>query len=1433
MNNITVHRQFTTQRNDILFPIGDGSKTIKDFLDAVGIEEIDYDYLHVYIGDIYVEKDMYTFVRPKSTTEVKIVMLPQGSDENFALIVMIGLAVVAGPAGLALAGGQAGWLATGYAIGITIAGSLIIGALFPPPEAPEIAEGTEGSPALTIAGSRNSFPYGKSVPRIYGTVKFFPPYAAQPYTLSEGGVQYLYMVFDFGYGPLELTDLKIGDTPIGDYTEVDVNIIEEVSSSQDLDYFTNDIDIENVNVNLEDGDPATIRTTSSEFNYAQFDLYFGGGLYAKGNEGNLLYEYVDFELVVKNESDIDVSSDFELRLNPLPPGVVSNVTDLDFHLWGVTEDGFSITYIVRAKPGITKPDFIKIELSRISSTEAGSVRVNSCSYTTLRTFKIGTCFNQFRLIDEIGMTYASHTMVEIKIKATDQLSGTLEKFNAIASSKLRKWNGTSFDAPAITDNPAWVYADILTGSMNQRAKDDSKINWGELKRWADFCDILAQGQNGISTKAHTCNFVLDYSSTIYKLLNEISAIGRGSPDIYDDMYSVIFDEPKTSKVQLFTNMNTSDFNSNRTYTEIPDAVKINFRDPESDWQMRELIVYNDGFDVSNAKVFEEINAPMLTNSNEAYRNGRYWLKQATLRKENISFKTDLEWLECKRGSLVGLQMDVIKSGGTVARIKTVVGQVVTVDTDPAMNGNDVLFFELRQSNGTIVSGPVAFYNLNDQYTVDLGISGASTGDMIVFNGFNQETYNLLVRKIDVNSDQTATLTCVEYAPELFDLASDPVPVYDPSINNVFYNPNNAPPILADLVIDEVINFVNKIPYVTLTLRYIPSLGSVPAYYRIYKQDLNTLEWIYQGTSTGLSFVWGDSILALEGPVIGAELRFSVVGVSDDGNHIDPSVGRQAFITPQGDTTIPEAPDYFVVEDTAENLRRFWWGYNETTEPEDLEGYVLRYTRSTRNPPEWGAATPLHDGVLINPPFEIRALPTGVQQVILRSQDTSKNLSDISNIITFNMGDRPVANVLFTRNFSDLNWPGFTVSGNPDTTTTPGILSADLTSSGNMWSATASTLMWTDDSELMWTTATDAFSWAENVTVPGTEGGITTIDWQGNGEVKVSYAEGVYPDDFLSRFSKTTDPTLNIEPYNIEDASFTNSNVTITPNYAISRRGYLEAFRLQDLRADWFSNISQQFSVSIGDYSWSFDIAKTIGSTVYPFVRFQGTGGATLLNNFYINLNTGETDAFQVIGLTSKQIIDNGDYWTVQITGTVTTQTLLSLQLFPAYASGTWLSQVDSNTLVDEITLWSWGVVKSATAWNPIGLLESTLYTGTGAGIIPYTSPMHLDSGDYAVLIESPKSIDINTITNMQWTTDVPDINEWFDDFAVADTGDTTITLTKPFTAITNVSITVQADGNNSRYCVVQSKSISAITVRCYNGGNSQVAGTIDVRVQGY
>lgn len=120
-------------------------------------------------------------------------------------------AVTAGSAALAMS------LAT---MGVNLVGSLLVNALFPirPPE-----QGNAGAfknTNLIQGGSNRENQYG-SIPVVLGRLRYTPPVGAKTFVENDGDTSYLRMLAIWGYGPLQVTDVKLGNVPLSSYDEIE------------------------------------------------------------------------------------------------------------------------------------------------------------------------------------------------------------------------------------------------------------------------------------------------------------------------------------------------------------------------------------------------------------------------------------------------------------------------------------------------------------------------------------------------------------------------------------------------------------------------------------------------------------------------------------------------------------------------------------------------------------------------------------------------------------------------------------------------------------------------------------------------------------------------------------------------------------------------------------------------------------------------------------------------------------------------------------------------------------------------------------------------------------------------------------------------------------------------------------------------------------
>lgn len=706
-----------------LIPVGNS------LADAVaGLQGLEPEMVELFVGEVHVPRERWHGIRPRAGLEVEARAVP-----GAPAAIGIGAALAGSWATNALVaiGISSTWAAVA-GVAVTFAIQAIASALFTPKTQSFEAE-KDSRPTYSISGARNDMRPWQSVPVVMGTHRMTPPHGAIPYTEVAGSSQYLRMVLVWGYGPVEVSDLRIGNTPLSSFKDIEIEHDLD-GTLGDPSLYPNQIEQTDINIKLAEN-TFVERTTAADCDEVLITLVFPNGLYAVDEEdGDREYAHAIVRGDYRAVGDTSWTQFHNERYEAKKNTPIYKAGRVVFPVRGQYE----VRFTRDEDQSDTKTTEMVHWLNMKSVTYGDVVSVPGIAKTAVR------------------------------IKATGQLNSVIDQFNALVSRKIPVWNGSAWAGAVATSNPAAIFRDVLRGAAN--AKSTTATADDVLGDWFEFCET-----EGLTYKA-----ILEQQVPLAELLDEIAAAGFASKQLIDGAWGVIIDRPQATVVQHFTPRNTWGFSGAISYPEQPHALRVQFTNEDRNFEADERIVCDDGWTEETATKYEVIRPAGATTADLAYRMGRHFLASGRLRPEQFSFSVDFENLVAVRGDLVRLTHDVALVGQAAARIKDVTGTTVTLDDYVTFEAGKTYGLRVRAADGTSLLAVATGTGSTKAITVS-DATGMAVGDLAMFGESGQESILCLVQSIEPGDELSAQVTCIPYNADVYS-AADVIPDYQSVIS---------------------------------------------------------------------------------------------------------------------------------------------------------------------------------------------------------------------------------------------------------------------------------------------------------------------------------------------------------------------------------------------------------------------------------------------------------------------------------------------------------------------------------------------------------------------------------------------------------------------------------------------------------------------------
>lgn len=691
-----------------------------------------------------VPRRWWPHVRPHGGTSVAVRLVP-GDPFGFAINIAMFLS-----ANTALGAAAINVLAYGAATAVTALGAAAITSLIPIPEIPDGPRSPETR--YDIRGWRNTAIPGEPVPSPYGTIRVAPVYAMQPYQEIVGDDQFVRALFCFGYGRLAISDLRIGDTPIDEFADVDYELREGAPDDEpvtitpiqvleqpeqiELTYpWPKDAEGNDITSGDREEQPV-IRTTASNSVRVGLVFAFPGGLFWF-------------------KDDTKRNQDMTLRIRQRQQGTEtwSTVTTLTYVERKLNSFFRQYTWDLPSR------GTWEIEVTRLTPMfEENPQRSARCYLNAVQSYR-----------PEYPIAMATPlALCGIKMRASYQLNGTLDSLNAVVSRYARDWDGADW-VEGETRNPASLYVLALQGPDNPFPVADDEIDWDTMADWHDLC--VDKGLHYDRDQRS--------SESLGSRLKAIAAAGRAAPWHTGSKWSVIVDRPSDVQRDVICPANSEGFSGSRSYIDTPDAVRVRFRDRTNGYEEAEVLIPWPGKSAPYDLV-EQWEAPAKTDPVEIQREIYRQMLSVEYRRDRWTVEQSEELRAVTRGDRVPLSHYVLSDVQWSGRVLSADGALITLDEAVTMEADTayaIRFLDFDEAD------PVGESVLSSVMTVPgetrvLHVTGSavpSEGAVCLFGPAGEESFAALVLNVEPGQDFWSTLTLTNAADEIDTLTDAYVP----------------------------------------------------------------------------------------------------------------------------------------------------------------------------------------------------------------------------------------------------------------------------------------------------------------------------------------------------------------------------------------------------------------------------------------------------------------------------------------------------------------------------------------------------------------------------------------------------------------------------------------------------------------------------------
>lgn len=610
---------------------------------------------------------------------------------------------------------------------------------------------------------------GNTIGETYGSCIPAPQLLMCHVDTVDDNTQYLNALYCGGYGPVDsITNLRIGYTPIENFQDCQIETRTGTNDQAPISFFPDTVADQSVDMTLKEGNAVTRSTDSGDVNRIDVTVTFPSGIYYQKDDGNFGDQTARFNIAYRVTG-------------------TNNWSSHDYSITRATNQAIRKTY----------------SFSGLASARY-DVRVTAVE-TPLTNRRCALM--QWSILSAYIYTGAfirpNKILVAMRVKATSQLNGGVPNLTWTQTRRnVWVYDPTAKTyVPKAADNPIWAAYDILhqcrqlknvnTGAyefvVEGTPKERFTTYWQEWVDAAAYADELVTTSDGTKEKRFQFDAIFDTSMKRLEAANKAANVGHAVIIQHGTQFGIAVDKPGVMR-QIFGEGRTIMSSFNGSFSSLDDrarSVEITYNDKDNDYKNTEFFIRSARYaqDVELQDNTAQLTLFGVSRRSQAYREGMYLLATNERQLETVTFSADINAIVCEYGDIIGVSHSVARIGLASGRVMAVDGNTITLDKDVTLDASESYGVKIQLSaNDHIISRDIkAAAGTSNKVTVTTPFDADNTPavyDTYALGVVDKIVQPFRITKVEKDSDEKVSLTCVQYDEAIYDMDYSHYPVID-------------------------------------------------------------------------------------------------------------------------------------------------------------------------------------------------------------------------------------------------------------------------------------------------------------------------------------------------------------------------------------------------------------------------------------------------------------------------------------------------------------------------------------------------------------------------------------------------------------------------------------------------------------------------------